>query len=78
VKVRRYFYPGCHRMEPYASMPEYIGLSLPETELVAERVLVFPTGTAIDDTVIERLFELLEFISRNGTAIKKRLLDSAD
>jgi len=78
VKVRRYFYPGCHRMEPYASMPEYTGLSLPETELVAERVLVFPTGTAIDDTVIERLFELLEFISRNGTAIKKRLINTAD
>ena len=78
VKVRRYFYPGCHRMESYLSMPAYKGLSLPETELVAERVLVFPTGTAIDDTVIERLMELLEFISRNGTAIKKRLRNTAD
>src|SRR5438094_111807 len=44
VMARRYFYPGCHRMEPYRSnLP---GLRLPETDRLAERVLCLPTGTA--------------------------------
>ena len=29
VVARRYFYPGCHRMEPYRSMPRYRGVSCP-------------------------------------------------
>ncbi len=33
VMARRYFYPGCHRMEPYQSnLP---GLLLPETDRLA-------------------------------------------
>src|SRR5208283_2547258 len=40
VLGRRYFYPGCHRMEPYKSLFPHAGLLLPETELLVERVLV--------------------------------------
>jgi dTDP-4-amino-4,6-dideoxygalactose transaminase len=32
VLARRYFYPGCHRMEPYRSYFPHAGLLLPETE----------------------------------------------
>ena len=32
VLVRRYFHPGCHRMEPYRSYFPHAGLLLPETE----------------------------------------------
>ena len=48
VFARRYFYPGCHRMEPYRSHQPHAGLLLPETEAVAGRLLVLPTGTTID------------------------------
>ena len=46
IDVRRYFYPGCHRMEPYSAYFPHAGLLLPHTERVLERVLAFPTGTA--------------------------------
>jgi dTDP-4-amino-4,6-dideoxygalactose transaminase len=55
VLARRYFWPGCHRMEPYRSLPRYAGLHLPATEQVLSRVLVLPTGTAINGEGIARI-----------------------
>src|SRR5207249_2174991 len=39
VLSRRYFYPGCHRMEPYRTRSVQASLSLHETEKLAARVL---------------------------------------
>lgn len=47
VLARKYFWPGCHRMEPYRSHYPHAGLLLAETERVAARVMVLPTGTAV-------------------------------
>ncbi len=47
VLARRYFYPGCHRMEPYRSYFPHAGLLLPNTEVLCSRVLVLPTGTTV-------------------------------
>lgn len=47
ILARRYFYPGCHRMEPYATQFPTVGNRLPNTEALAGRVLVLPTGTAV-------------------------------
>ncbi|HQU46100.1 MAG TPA: aminotransferase class I/II-fold pyridoxal phosphate-dependent enzyme [Pirellulales bacterium] len=47
VLARRYFYPGCHRMEPYRSYFPHAHLLLPETETLVQRVLLLPTGTAV-------------------------------
>jgi dTDP-4-amino-4,6-dideoxygalactose transaminase len=47
VLARKYFWPGCHRMEPYRSHYPQAGLLLAETERVAARVIVLPTGTAV-------------------------------
>src|SRR5262249_30915140 len=47
VRARRYFYPGCHRMEPYRSNPRQEGLTLPETEKLCRRVMSLPNGTAV-------------------------------
>ena len=47
VLARRYFFPGCHRMEPYRSYFPHAGLLLPNTERVASGVLCLPTGTAV-------------------------------
>jgi dTDP-4-amino-4,6-dideoxygalactose transaminase len=59
VLARRYFWPGCHRMEPYRSLPQYVGLHLPATEKVLSRVLVLPTGTAIDCERIARICQIV-------------------
>jgi len=47
IRARRYFWPGCHNMEPYRSLFPHAGLLLPTTALVAERVVVLPTGAAV-------------------------------
>jgi dTDP-4-amino-4,6-dideoxygalactose transaminase len=47
VYARRYFYPGCHRMEPYLTLTPDASGRLPRTERVATRVLALPTGTAV-------------------------------
>ena len=61
VLARRYFYPGCHRMEPYRSLFPNAARLLPNTDHVASRVLVLPTGTAVaeeDVRVISRIIRL--------------------
>jgi dTDP-4-amino-4,6-dideoxygalactose transaminase len=55
VIARRYFYPGCHRMEPYRSYFPHAGLLLPETEMLAQRILLLPTGTAVDCNTIAKI-----------------------
>ena len=39
VRARRYFYPGCHRMEPYRTRNPGAGRRLPETERIVDRVI---------------------------------------
>ncbi len=57
--ARRYFYPGCHRMEPYRSQPPAGGWHLPATEGVASRVMVLPTGTTVTPESIARAGRLM-------------------
>ena len=73
VLARRYFYPGCHRMEPYRSYFPNAGLYLPETERLSERVLSLPTGTAIGAAEIKKLCELIRLLVTNGQQISERL-----
>ncbi|MBL9094210.1 MAG: DegT/DnrJ/EryC1/StrS family aminotransferase [Planctomycetaceae bacterium] len=60
VLARRYFYPGCHRMEPYRSRFPQAGLVLPVTERVAAEVLVLPTGTGVSGAEIDRIAGILQ------------------
>lgn len=53
IFARRYFYPGCHRMEPYRSLAPHDSILLPRTEDLVQRTLVLPTGTGVTDANIE-------------------------
>ena len=54
VLARKYFWPGCHRMQPYRTLQPDAGKNLPQTEVVASRVLILPTGQEVStDTVAE-------------------------
>lgn len=67
VLARKYFYPGVHRMEPYRSYFPHAKLLLPDTQAVAERVLVLPTGKSIDVDTIEKICAIIrEAISQAG------------
>jgi dTDP-4-amino-4,6-dideoxygalactose transaminase len=59
VLARRYFYPGCHRIEPYCKeRARGIG-TLRETEGLVERVLQLPTGTAVTEGDIDGVCEIV-------------------
>jgi dTDP-4-amino-4,6-dideoxygalactose transaminase len=49
VLARKYFWPGCHRMEPYKSFVPDAHRLLPHTEKLAAQIMVLPTGTAISE-----------------------------
>jgi dTDP-4-amino-4,6-dideoxygalactose transaminase len=72
VLTRRYFYPGCHRMEPYRTAEPQAYLRLPQTERLAKMVLCLPTGSAIGSTEITGICALIEFIVKHAEAIKRR------
>jgi dTDP-4-amino-4,6-dideoxygalactose transaminase len=74
VLARRYFYPGCHRMEPYRSDDPQTGLRLPHTERLAARVLCLPTGSAVSSGEICAICDVIKFIMKHATALKERFL----
>lgn len=52
VIARKYFWPGCHRMEPYCRTQPDAWRRLGQTERIAARVIVLPTGqTVVEETV---------------------------
>lgn len=73
VLARRYFYPGCHRMEPYRSNFPNAGSALPVTEKLVQRVLVLPTGTAVSADDITKLCGIIETVVRNGAEVRRML-----
>jgi dTDP-4-amino-4,6-dideoxygalactose transaminase len=77
VIARRYFYPGCHRMEPYKSYYPHAGMMLPHTEEVARRVLVLPNGTAMGETEIARLCAIIRLVVAHSEDVAARLESGA-
>ncbi len=57
IIARKYFWPGCHRMEPYRSLQPNADLLLPETIRVADRVIVLPTGQSVSCDTVKRVCE---------------------
>jgi dTDP-4-amino-4,6-dideoxygalactose transaminase len=78
IFARRYFYPGCHRMEPYRSYFPHAGLLLPETERIAKRVLILPTGTAVNPGAISQICQIIRLVAGQGVEVKERLLRQTD
>jgi dTDP-4-amino-4,6-dideoxygalactose transaminase len=73
VLARRYFYPGCHRMEPYRSYFPHAHLLLPVTEEVAKRVLVLPTGTSVSPEQISIICSIIRIAVENAANVKEKL-----
>jgi len=59
VLARKYFWPGCHKMEPYRSLQPHADLLLPETERTAARVMVLPTGQGVSRESIGTICRIL-------------------
>ena len=73
VLARRYFWPGCHRMEPYNSLYPEAHLFLPQTERVAAQVMTLPTGQTITPEIIRAICDIIRFAFENTGEIRKIL-----
>jgi len=73
VLARRYFYPGCHRMEPYRSFSPHSHLLLSETEKVSQCVLVLPTGTSVSPDQISIICSIIRTAVTYAPKIIERL-----
>ena len=62
ILARKYFWPGCHNMQPYRAYYPNVSILLPNTNAVAERVIVLPTGSTIGSTEIEGIVQVLTLL----------------
>jgi dTDP-4-amino-4,6-dideoxygalactose transaminase len=73
VLARRYFHPGCHRMEPYKSYYPNAGMLLPVTEKLTEVLFCLPNSTATSEADVGKVCDLLQFIMNNKQGIVGRV-----
>lgn len=77
VLARKYFWPGCHKMEPYRSFHPHAGLLLPETERIAARIMVLPTGQATTCEAITTVCNIIKRALKAAPQIRARLVAQA-
>lgn len=75
VLARKYFWPGVHRMQPYKALFPNAHLLLPETERVAPRVFLVPSGTALPERAVETICEILRAALRDAPRVRRRLAE---
>lgn len=68
VLARRYFWPGCHRMQPYRDLFPHAELTLPNTRTVSERVVVLPAGPSVTQEQIAQICDVIHTLHRWGLA----------
>lgn len=73
VRARRYFYPGCHMMEPYRTLYPEAGRHLHQTERVLARVVCLPTGTAVGPNDVDAICDVIECVVLHSSDIASRL-----
>jgi len=65
ILARKYFWPGCHHMQPYRDLYPHAGRLLPETNKVADRVVVLPTGSTMDEDIVQTVAAVLAVLQKN-------------
>lgn len=63
ILARKYFWPGCHMMQPYRDLFPHAGLVLPHTKQVAERVIVLPAGSSITTEKIQIICSIMQSLT---------------
>jgi dTDP-4-amino-4,6-dideoxygalactose transaminase len=73
VLARRYFSPGVHRMEPYASLSPGRHWHLPVTEALCDRLLCLPTGMSVGAADIAAIGAILRLALAHAADVHQRL-----
>lgn len=63
ILARKYFWPGCHNMKPYHEIYPHAGLLLPNTQRVADRVIVLPTGTTMNVEMVNTVATIISLMA---------------
>lgn len=74
VYARRYFHPGCHRMEPYRTLYPKAGERLPVTNRLSARFLSLPNGSVIGPEEVQKLGQVIRLVTTYGDQITQRLV----
>jgi dTDP-4-amino-4,6-dideoxygalactose transaminase len=75
VLVRRYFYPGCHKMEPYKSLYAKNISQLTITDKILSQILCLPTGSCIEEIDIIKICKIIKFIIENSQEINTKFIE---
>lgn len=67
ILARKYFWPGCHNMQPYRDLFPLSHLALRHTEQVSRNVIVLPTGSTVSTGDVECIAELIAFVGSGKT-----------
>ena len=73
VLARKYFWPGCHRMEPYRTLFPDAGAQLPNTDRVASEVIVLPTGTAVTTRDVAKIADIVRTMVRAASVVDRTI-----
>lgn len=73
ILAQRYFWPGCHRMEPYASLYPNAHLVLPQTDRLAAQVLALPNGQTITPEIIHLICNIVRTAFDSAAKVRKLL-----
>jgi dTDP-4-amino-4,6-dideoxygalactose transaminase len=72
IMARRYFYPGCHKMEPYRSYFPHNKNLLPETDKLCLKIMSLPTGTAVSLDDITRICNVIKLVFKNRYSLQSK------
>jgi len=76
ILARRYFFPGCHQMEPYRTECPGVAADLPETVLLCKKVLVMPTGTAVSEAEISVISGIIRTALEHADEVRAALAET--
>jgi dTDP-4-amino-4,6-dideoxygalactose transaminase len=64
ILARKYFWPGCHNMLPYRELFPHAGLLLLNTQKIAERVVVLPTGNTVRAEDVNQICRIINKLTK--------------
>ena len=73
VLARRYFYPGCHQMEPYRSYFPHAGLLLPHTERLSTQLMSLPNGTAVGPDEVAGVSAIIRLALEHADEVRAQM-----
>ena len=78
VLARRYFFPGCHKMQPYCTMPVGIEAQVPKTDSLSQNCLILPGGSEVDPADATRICTLFASMVRNASVLNEHFDKAVD